>query len=182
MAGRDIKKIIEAGAHQNVAAAGDYIHLKSTSGPVRIDIGGRSVDMSAGDKMKSHDFRGFVVHNDTVADITCIFVVGEGDFTQGASTGEVTVTKASNFDGVDDVVLAAAADNLLLAADDTRRTAYITNLSGNGVSIRVGGTGSNSATKGTPVAPGETLTLNTTGDISCYSSAVQNVAVSYEAD
>lgn len=161
MAGRDIKQIIPAGTQNNVSAAGDYIHLKSATGTVRVELAnGQSIDMTAGDKVRSPRFKGFVAHNDTGADITAVFVVGEGDFTQGAVTGTITLVRPSNFNGVADVALVATVSAAILAADTTRSSVTLTNITTSAGEARIGGAGSVGAAQGTPLQPGESMTIS----------------------
>jgi len=93
---------------------------------------------------------------------------------------DVDLIKGSDFQGVADVTLGAAGATTIISADSTRRSAFITNLSGNAATIRVGGVGSVGAAQGTPVAPGETLTLSDCTDgVAAYNpGGAQDVAVS----
>ncbi len=85
-----------------VRAGGDFIFVKSADRPIRVRVNEQSVLMRAGDKRRfnrSPDnprepaFTSFEVDNpDATAPLTCIFVVGLGDYNAQIITGEVTIT------------------------------------------------------------------------------------------
>ena len=85
-------------------------------------------------------------------------------------------------DGID-VILVAGAATPILATDVLRRVAIITNLAANVSTIRVGNITVN-ANRGIPLAPGETVSLETTYHISGWNPGLvnQNVAVCWTSD
>lgn len=80
---------------------------------------------------------------------------------------EINLTKSTLFADAVDVVIGAAAQGTLLAANANRRTAYITSLSTNVHTVRVGTWGVGAA-RGMALAPGETLAIDTTYLIMAY--------------
>ena len=96
---------------------------------------------------------------------------------------QINVTKAGNINSVADVAMGPGAQTLLNAANPARRIIYITNLVGNIATIRVGG-GMVAANRETPVAPGDTITIETTAAVRGWNpgGAAQNVAVMWTED
>jgi len=76
-----------------------------------------------------------------------------------------------------------AATTQILAANAARRVAYITNLLGNVQTLRVGDAAA-AAARGTPLAPGDTITIETTEAIYAYKPVAgnENVAVTWTED
>jgi len=98
---------------------------------------------------------------------------------------DVDLVRGNDFHGINDVALSAAGVTLIAATDTTRRALHITNLSGNASTIRVGGNTTTSATRGTPIAPGQTFTIQHAAGDNIYAynpGAIQSVALSHEQD
>ena len=95
---------------------------------------------------------------------------------------QINVTKSTYYFPVADVTLIAGAATLIMAATVLRRDIYITNLVGNLETIRIAN--NPLANSGTPVAPGETIIVSTTGLIQGWNPGVadQDVAISYTTD
>ena len=97
----------------------------------------------------------------------------------------VSFTKASVLDTAADVTLVAGATTAILAAAVTRRVAFITNLATNAKTMRIGDLNAG-ATRGIPLAPGETITVEATEAIYGFNPAApagnENVAVMWSAD
>lgn len=178
MAGRDIASKIPAGQHVKVSAAGDFVHVKSTSGDIRIEIDGKDVDMSEGDKLveRGAGFKEFIAHNDSGADITAIFVVGYGDYSQGKLVGSVTLTKATGGSATADATIGATSNSAVLAANSARREAMITNMDAAAV-LRCNIGAAAGAALGQPIGPGQTVTLTTTGAVNIYNPTASSVVV-----
>jgi hypothetical protein len=99
-------------------------------------------------------------------------------------SGNVDVSKADVLDSLADDSIAAVTTELVSAADTTRRKAVITNLITNTDEVRVGDVGCGAA-NGTPLQPGESITLETTAAIYVYNSkagGAQSVAITITKD
>lgn len=95
----------------------------------------------------------------------------------------INLTKATVLETITDVAMIGVATTQILAANAARRVAYITNLLGNVQTLRVGDLNA-AATRGTPLAPGDTITIETTEAIFAYKPVAgnENVAVSWTED
>lgn len=107
-------------------------------------------------------------------------VISQGEGRYQRLIGEVAVKKDTGLQSSPDYSLnAAAGTNYVKASNANRRAILITNLAGNTATIRVGDSSVN-VSRGTPVAPGETITLETTADIYVYKPATgspENIAI-----
>ena len=92
---RDINRKLEANQEQEVAAAGDFIFLKSASGAISIDIDGSGVvGFEVGDSIKLKDaFSRFRIINKTDSINLVQLSVGDGDeFDRSIVSGKFEVT------------------------------------------------------------------------------------------
>ena len=96
---------------------------------------------------------------------------------------EVTITKSINYNATIDVILAAGARTLIHTGLATRRIILVTSVDTNISVIRVGG-GMAAANRGTPLAPGETLSLKTIGFVYGWNPGImaQTIAISQTID
>lgn len=96
---------------------------------------------------------------------------------------EINLTKSTLYVSGPDVVMIGLATTIIAGPNAARRICYITNLTGNVQTLRIGDTNA-AATNGTPLAPGETITIDTTGAVYAYKPVAGNesVAVSYTYD
>ena len=98
----------------------------------------------------------------------------------GAAT--VMISKSANLVSTADVVMGATGRTLVLAANTNIRTAIITNLPANANTFRIGDV-SCTATRGAPLKPGETISLDTTDDIQGWNPALaENLTCVYTED
>ena len=97
-------------------------------------------------------------------------------------SGNVGLTKATIFDTVADVSVAALGTEVVLAANTTRREAIIQNLDGLSP-VRIGD-GNVAAARGIRLDPGESIRLSTTEAISVHnpSGGAVSIAVASTAD
>jgi len=95
----------------------------------------------------------------------------------------INVTKATVLETVADVAMVGLATTQILAANAARRVAFITNLLGNAQTLRVGDAAA-AAARGTPLAPGDTITIETSEAIYAYKPVAgnENVAVTWTED
>lgn len=153
----DITRTIPANSGQDVAAAGNYIFMKSASADVRVVLDQQSVHMQAGDRWDVPEgFKGFRIENETGGSITCELIVDRGGYFRSEVTGNMTITKGANITVNNHTVGVASAT--LLAADTNRRSVMITNTSTTAtVYINVGGA---ATVNDFPIYPRETITLD----------------------
>lgn len=178
-----------------VLGQGHYIRLLTCPSPVTIEvrIDGTTIakfdNVSTGLAWESLDeagrlrvFTSVLITSQTAQNIT--FAVGLGRLLYDVATGTVSTTKASGLTTTADVVMAAGALTAILAANAGRRRAFITNLAAGAATLRIGDSVTTNAGGGIPVAPGETITLETTAAISGWNpgGVAQNVAVMEEVD
>jgi len=187
MAGRTIKRTIAANQSTEVSVEGQYVFMKSTTALVTAEVNGRRVELESGDSIETAPFKGFHVFNDNASAVTLVMVVGTGAFKRTAVTGAVDVNRPSNFDGVADKALNNGSETVVLAADSTRASVTLSSITANTVEIRVGGDGSVGAAQGTPLQPGESITISwdmgAAGGISAYCAAAsQYLAISVSTD
>lgn len=174
----DIKRKILAGTSQNVAAAFDFLMVKTTTGPLFVDIGGKIIQMAEGDWWKLEaKVGGFVVSNQSGVDVDCVFIAIEGEYQRAAVVGSVVVVKAATLTSTADVALGAGAQTLIKASSTNRREIIIKNLSGNASSIRIGENAA-AAARGHELMPGESITLTTAAAVYAWNpGAGQSVSV-----
>jgi hypothetical protein len=103
---------------------------------------------------------------------------GGGLKVDGSGTAlPVSEVKSTTIGTATDVALNNGSLTGVLTLDAARRTAMITSLASNTAEIRIGEAGVN-ATRGTPIYPGQTITIDTTAAISAFvAAASQSVAV-----
>lgn len=91
---REVRKILLAGGHEFVDAAGDFIFCSFADRPFRIIIDGDPVTVRVGDKLRPEKrFRNFQIENlDSENPLAVTLVVGEGDYNSQIIQGEITVS------------------------------------------------------------------------------------------
>lgn len=87
-------------------------------------------------------------------------------------TGSVAVTSTppATLDSLADDSIATGATELIAAADSDRHTLIVSNLAANTATFRIGDSGA-AAANGIPLAPGETLVLDTSAAVYAYNPA-----------
>jgi len=93
----------------------------------------------------------------------------------GAVFTSVTVSKATTLTTQADVSVGTSSSAQILAANAARREAIIKNLSTNAAAIRVGDSNV-AATRGVPLQPGESATLQVTTAIHAYNTSGSSAA------
>lgn len=118
----------------------------------------------------------------TAQTVELLILQGEADYDR--SVGTVDVTRAAGFADTVDVSMVAGARTQIVAANAARRRVHITNLAAGAATLRIGNTATVAANRGTPVAPGETITLETIAAIAGWNpgGVAQDVAVTEETD
>ena len=176
---REIDRIIPASGHQDIAVTGDFIYLHTANLPLQIEVDGQIITMRQGDKRTvAGGFPHFGVDNKNASNVTAVFIVGSGDYSRQAITGNIAVSPPTNLQTVADVSLLASDTSLVIAANSNRNHVLITNLAGNAETIRVGDANAGAA-RGQPVVAGATAEINCTGAIYAHNpgTAAQSVAI-----
>ncbi len=169
---RVYKFTVPAGGVLPVHVTGKYIACLSATGTFQIGLDGEpATDFFAGLKARlpeGEQFKLIRLKDTSGAANTIEIVIGHGDFTDSrlVLSGGLSLTKATNFDGLADVTVGAGASAVIMAAKGARREAIIANTDAT-ITVRIGGAGVGAA-NGIPLAPGATLTLATSAEISAY--------------
>lgn len=118
----------------------------------------------------------------SAVDQTLRICISQGDADVNVQTGSVTATieKADTFTDATDVTLTGAAD-LVLAANANTRLVNVTALDTNAGNVRIGAA-TVAANRGTPLQPGQTLTVEVTAAIYAIGTAGDKVAISIVRD
>lgn len=168
MSQREIVRTIPANSGQDIGATGDFVYLHTANLPLLVQVAGQTVTMRAGDKRRvAEGFVFFRVENENASDVNAVFIVGRGDYSRQAVTGEVTLTTPATIASTADVSLAATATTQIKAANTDRREIIISNLSTNTQTMRIGES-SAGASRGVELAPGASITLQTTAAVYGY--------------
>lgn len=153
----DITRTLAANSGQDVAAAGNYIFLKTASAGVRVVLKEQSVHMAAGDRWDVPDgFKSFRIENETGSAISCEFVVDRGGYFRSTVSGAVAISQGATLAQINATAGAAAAS--IAAANATRRSITIQNIDAANTA-RIGNSGV-SALTGLRLRPGEAFTAN----------------------
>lgn len=174
---------IDAGDQQLAGVAGDYIYLKNSPVDITVEIDNRAyVTMSKGDKLRIpapkgelHGFNAIRLINESGTDAVITAIIGSGDFTESSIANDVDVSKGTTLATTADQSVTAASTELIAASDTTRRVVMVCNLSSS-VTLRIGDSNAGAA-QGQPLAPGLTLTLETTAAVYAYNPDAGAVSV-----
>lgn len=177
---------IAAGGSVTLPIVGNYFHcIRSTLATFEVAIdgeyggemeAGRGFDLPDGETYKSLH----LVNTDGANPLTVTFNYGRGSYRDAKLqvSGSIETSLAgSAFPSTADVPLGATATTQILAANTSRKEVLVSNLAANPATIRVGDVNAG-AGRGVEVAPGQTITVNTTAAIYAYNpGAAQNVGV-----
>jgi len=186
------------GAGQQVRLpGGNFLRLLTAANPVKVEYvrSGTILEAETADGVRA-GYGGFPprrpewprafdeVRVTSAAAQTVELLILQGTADYQRAVGTVDVTRSATIVTTPDVVMAAAARTAILPANAARRRALITNLAAGAATLRIGDSVNTDAARGTPVAPGETITLDTTAAISGWNpgGVAQNVAVTEETD
>lgn len=171
---------VPPGENLQVQVVGDYVRVESAAVAVIIEDpdGSQLVHLEEGDDARLQPFKHLYLRHDDAATQAVVIAVGQGTQKSSSRIGgsivlgaEIDVSKASSFETIVDVGVPSALLTLAFPADITRRSIMITALDTNTETVRIGDF-STGATRGTPLRPGETITLETTDNIYAYQSSV----------
>lgn len=169
-----IRVTLAAGVPQRFGVEGDYIHVITapvTDLSVRFDSG-EKVPMYEGVGFRRY-YREFELESATGQSV--IVLAGFGSVFDGRATANVSVTATvaagNTLSSGADVSCTANTRVLLLAADTLRTYATFTNVSSNTLTMRIGDVTVTGAS-GTPLEPGETLTIATTAAVYAWNASM----------
>lgn len=186
-----------AGGDTKRIPGGNYLRLLTASNNVKVEYvrAGTIIEHETADGVKAgyggrpprnadqpRAFDEARITSATAQTVELLILQGTADYDR--SVGTVDITRSATIDTTADVVMVAGALTPILAANTARRRALITNLAAGVETLRIGDSVNTGAARGIPVAPGETITLETTAAISGWNPGVaaQNVAVLEETD
>lgn len=168
--GGEVFQLIEAAAACDITFYGDNNRPISTARGV----------MSGLKVRPKEPFRNVSIVSATGQTIKAAIGDGDGEYNRTAGEVDSNAVIPAGFEGETDVALTNGAATLVAAANASRAEITITSILANTVEIRVGGQTTAAADKGTPLQPGESMTIETTAAIYVYcAAAAQKVALSF---
>jgi len=184
------KITLAAGIGEALNISGKFLRLLSTTGVVKIGFNGdEAYELPAAVGVYAPDgFSQIRFVNPGTGSITIELAVGGAEITDdrlnvsgtiGVSSiaTPVDLSKAATLTPTADITLAAAAATLIKAINLNRREIMITALAANGGAVRIAGA-TVAANIGLEIAPGQTVTLDTTAAIYGFSAlATDKVAI-----
>lgn len=174
---------VPPGENLQIQVVGDYVRVESASVTVIVEDpdGGQVVYLEQGDDARLHRFNHMYIRHAGAALQDVVLSIGDGTQKGSARVGGVVdVSKPSGFETITDVGVPSALLTLAFPADATRRSVMITSLDTNTETIRIGDF-STGANRGTPLRPGETITIETTAGIYAYHPGVSIQTLAYSA-
>jgi hypothetical protein len=165
-----------ANSGQNVAVRGDYIWLRSSTGPIQIKTSAGDIAILASGEFVRLDklFSDFFVQDLSGSQNDMTLIVSEGG--AAGTYGKVTIATPSTFSDVVDVTVGAGVATLLIAANSNRAEVIITSLDSNANASRVGSSDV-AANRGTPLAVGSTIVVSSSAAIYCFNAAADTFAI-----
>lgn len=157
MSQREFPRTIPANGHHDFAVEGSFIYLHTSDQPLKVFVRDQLITMRQGDKRRVEGgFDGFSVDNNNASDASSVFIIGDGDYVRTSVIGEV----GSDLDTTADVTIATATAAQVLAANASRKAAWIES----DVPVRLGDTNV-SASRGLRVPAGQPTKIETTAAI-----------------
>ncbi len=170
--------------------SGKFVRLITTSSAVTLtfyastgEVIGDAENVQAGFRISAADlgvsgFGSVDVTSAAAQTVTAIISTVPVDYDRLTGSIAVTTTPPGTLDSLADDSVAAATTELIAAADTDRHELIITNLAANTATFRIGDSGAGAA-NGVPLAPGETLVLNTSAAVYAYNpgAAAQTLAI-----
>lgn len=178
---KDISGTLGAGARRKIPLRGSFFYLRAATAPLDVelqlvDLGdetgqGTLVTMKPGDKITpKREYDSVVLLNNNAVSVDYEVTGGDGDYDRPIPdivNVSVSVPASDTINGTADVTISgttnATADQILTSNPDRIR-AIITALAGNDQNIRISGTDVD-ANIGIQLAPGESVAIDSTGEI-----------------
>lgn len=181
---RPLNVKVQASAAETFAVplGSDYVRVSSVGAGVNVKVEvedtNESYILAVGDDVNLSPFSRLKISHDSLAEQSINLYIGRG--TRAGSSkigGAVSVAAASGLVSTGDVgIIANAAPEIIVSANTARKSALITNLSSSVGTLRVGDN-LIGGTRGLPVEPGATATVETTAAVYAFSSAACTVSV-----
>lgn len=186
-----------AGGDTKRLPGGNYLRLLTASNAVKVEYvrAGTIIEHETADGVKAgyggrpprkpdqpRAFDEVRVTSATAQTVELLILQGTADYDR--SVGTVDITRSATIVTTADVSMLAGALTAIRPANTARRRVLITNLAAGAATLRIGDSVNTGAARGIPLAPGETITLETTAAISGWNpgGVAQSVAVLEETD
>jgi len=182
---REYEFSISSGGQQARTVQGNFVRIKSASDEINVKVENKEgriiadLNLSGGMRFKVPDiFHTLRVANNNAGSVNAVLVAGVGDVDDTEISGNVTIDGSDAIGTAADVSLSATAQTLISAANASRHEILITNLSSNSEFIRIGDINAG-ASRGAELAPGGTISLNTSAAVYGYNpgASAQSVTV-----
>lgn len=175
---QSIHRLLAANSGSNVAVVGDFIWNKTSTGTLHIKTSeGETAALNDGEYVRFDKvFKEFYLKDESGSQNDTTLAIGKGD--AGKYGGSVSIDNPQKLLDVTDVTVTASTATVVLASNSKRHKAIITSLASNSNITRIGSS-SVSASRGTPISPGDTITLETQGAIYAYNTSAETFTVSY---
>lgn len=178
---------VPPGENLQLQVVGDYVRIESSLVTVIIEEpdAAQTVYLTEGDDTRLKRFKHMYVRHDDAATQTVILSIGDG--TQKSSSkvggavaisGTVDLSKSDALSTAADLSVAAGVQALVIAANANRRELILTSLAANAGDFRVGDINT-AAARGTPLRPGDAITLTTTAAVYAFNThtAAMSIAI-----
>lgn len=164
-----------------VGAGADYVRAQVAPAELTVHVldTDEQITLSEGDDVILSGFSRVSFSHGGVADLSFTVLIGRGTrATRARVAGSVALVNPTGFGSVVDNAVGAGATVQILAADATRVRAIVTNLAASVNTVRVGDAAV-AAGQGTPIEPGQTMTVDGGGAVHVYNPAggVSTIAV-----
>lgn len=175
--------LLAANEELPLSMTGSFVTVQEASTSMLLKInGGPTVTMEKGLTYRMPNgarFANLSAINTTGTAQTATLIIGDGEVKDSRLSGAVSIASPGGITTVADVNVPNAAATSVLAANTSRKEAFVSNPAA-GADIRVGDSAVGAA-RGIIVKPGATLIIGTTGQLYVYqaSGAAINVPVSY---
>ncbi|WP_299394639.1 hypothetical protein [Pelagibius sp.] len=187
MAGAEVyatfRYTVAAGASETIPAVGSYVAILDANQTFHVALdddtpqeiqSGLTIQMEPGERFEKVT----IDNSQNGADLTVFLAIGTGELRDArlSLSGEVQLATPTGLMTDPDVAMLAGVAAQVLAVNNSRKEAFVTNLASNAVAIRVGDSNVGAA-RGIELSPGQTAVLSTEAAIWVYSPSDQPVAV-----
>ncbi len=161
---------VPAGETLQLHVHGNFVYARSLSAQIVVEFSSNSVPLSQGQAMRFDEvYQTLILKNEGAAAITGELVLGDGDYRDGQVTGTVSLS-SGGIATEPDASIPDTTATVVIAADTLRREAIIQSSPSNVSNIRIGDA-SVGAAQGLILAPGGSVSLETSGAIYAYHAA-----------
>jgi hypothetical protein len=171
-----LNRKLSAGSGQNVAVRGNYIWLKSSTGPVQIKTNNGDVAiLNSGEFVRLQKvFDDFFLQDLSASQNDMTLVVSEGG--DAGKFGSVSILTPTSLNDYNDVTVVASTATLLIAASSSRTEVIISSLDTNINTARIG-TASVTGSRGALLPVGASITLSTAAAVYCFANDADTFSI-----